>query len=102
MNRAQRRADSRRDNSADRSAVCKTDVETTGLPGRIHGLTDAGSDCHAESSSCCPAVASLVRYSNDAGVRPRRDHRMEAGAAVSPLRSDQNHQPRRRWPCGAL
>jgi hypothetical protein len=77
VNRAQRRAADRRINSA-RIVELQNRVETTGLPGRVHGLTDACSDCHADGEFVllpgrrvvgqvfhddgCPAAAGITKW----------------------------------------
>ena len=49
MNRRERRRYKPRDpNSAKRMRELQSRVESTGQPGRIHGLTDACRDCTAE------------------------------------------------------
>jgi hypothetical protein len=78
VNRAQRRAASRRDSSARRIVQLQNRVETTGLPGRIYGLTDACVDCHADGELIllpghrvvgqvfhddgCPAAAGITEW----------------------------------------
>lgn len=80
MNRRDRRRANRRreDSSAKRIRALEHRVETSGLPGRIHGLTDACRDCHATGElillpgqkivgrifhdNTCPALAGAVDW----------------------------------------
>ncbi|WP_326546098.1 hypothetical protein QGN32_20545 [Mycolicibacterium sp. ND9-15] len=78
MNRRQRRAKARDPRSARRIIELQHRVDTTGLPGVIHGLTDACADCTAEGAIIllpggdaighvyhddhCPAAAGIVQW----------------------------------------
>jgi hypothetical protein len=79
VNRRQRRASSRReDSSAKRIRELQHHVEATGKPGRIHGLVDACVDCGATGDlillpgrlvvgemyhdPSCPAAAGITEW----------------------------------------
>jgi hypothetical protein len=68
MNRQQRRRQAQRNRSTERIRELERRVETTGLPGRIHGLTDACADCNADGELILlPCNKVLARIYHDDG-----------------------------------